>query len=146
MKFNSLTRRLVDLLFVFLVCWGIPAIALAQFATPISTAQDFMAVASPDSVGQVPYFMSLLALLGIPIVVQGIKSIKDLPTWVLWALPTGISLVTACVTALAQGHLPWTAQGLNIVIAIMIGGVGGQGVYVANEQRVKRGTINRSYT
>ena len=145
-RFNFEPRLgwLVDLAFTFLVFCGITQSAFGS-PIPVTTIEDFVGVADINVIGQMPYYMSVLALLLVPIVVQGIKRIKDLPTWVLWALPSVLSLGTACITAIAQGFLPWTNEGLNIVLAIMLGGVGGQSIYVANEQRVKavkRGTIN----
>ena len=126
-------------LLAFLVFNGVFAdIALAQAVTSPS---DFMGSADISIIGELPYYLGLLALILAPLAAHAVEKIKQPPEWLSILLPSLLSLTSACVTALAMGFLPWEPQGINMVIVMMLGGVGGQGVVLGNRKRVKNGKV-----
>lgn len=114
-----------------------------QITAAVTTVTDFVATGiTPEAIGDIPYMLSLLAVVLIPIATQALKSLTNPPKWLNWLLPMILSISSAAVTALAYGYLPWTKEGMPVVLAIIMGGVGGQGIYVANKARVKNATSN----
>lgn len=123
-------------LIAFLFCTSF-AVASGAAVTAVTTVTDLLATTDAESMGKIPFILSLVALFAIPVATQLLKNQTNLPKWVVWVMPLTISVITGCITAVAQGFMPWDVQGLNILLAIVMGGGAGQGVYIVNRVRVK---------
>lgn len=113
-----------------------PTYALAVEA--ITTVTDFLGATQNKEMGNLPYILCIAALILIPIATQLLKQATKLPKWVMYTVPTVISLITASITSVANGFMPWSSQGLELVLAMVLGGGTGQGAYMINRAKVKR--------
>lgn len=138
MKFKEITTKIGEFtafsLLMFLVYTGV--FVSNAWAQAVTTVTDFVGTADISVIGSMPYYLGIFTLLGIPPVIEFLRSRKGVPSWVLLSIPTVLSLVTAAVTALAMGYIPWEAEGLNVVLVMVLGGVTGQSAVGINRKRV----------